>query len=603
MSLLNNLLSSFITKNINLDKKNIQFLNTILDKYQQTKINIIDSTIENIELDLDPTLIYTDNENDNNDENREYKNFCTDIVTNYILDEKELYNLLYIIHTFYNDCINYYIQKKNLKSDDIIFLFKGGNIFKLIANKFWSELPNKAMYKFIDEYNSYFKRSDLDFSIYVNPDLSTDIIDDITIISYKLQVLISEILLTHKNICFKWFKYNDKYKQEILENLLFDINNTESLHDSSSVYYNNKFTNIQFIDQSAIHTNKRYKNQSNNYFTFENDNIKDINNLSTSFNNNKIVRQKINNNKNNNNSFMYNSINKALRIKTTNNRLLKFYLTRIKITFNLHLENKINGQYIIPIGGELIDVSIGKDETSASFYKNKHNYIDTITLTQNTGFYINSIKSFDLNIYSFQYLYEDLKFILMDTLYLPWEDLKYKKRLYRLFFLTFIDVFKNIKKKPIQNKHITLVHQYFSIILDYIKKFKNNKTNKKNETDIKKISTILKKTKQDKVLNYIVCKKNKCLLNKLLKYIISIIEKVLFPRKLINLKIHDNTFINNSRNNKRDLNDNEFNHLIDLLNYVLFNLNSLKIVNEYIVNYSKSTLEFNYKNISSDELI
>ena len=104
MSLLNNLLSSFITKNINLDKKNIQFLNTILDKYQQTKINIIDSTIENIELDLDPTLIYTDNENDNNDENREYKNFCTDIVTNYILDEKELYNLLYIIHTFYNDC-------------------------------------------------------------------------------------------------------------------------------------------------------------------------------------------------------------------------------------------------------------------------------------------------------------------------------------------------------------------------------------------------------------------------------------------------------------------------------------------------------------------
>ena len=603
MSLLNNLLSSFITKNVNSDKNNIQFLNTILDKYQQTKINIIDSTIENIELDLDPTLIYTDSDNDNNDENREYKNFCTDIVTNYILDEKELYNLLYIIHTFYNDCINYYIQKKNLKSDDIIFLFKGGNIFKLIANKFWSELPNKAMYKFIDEYNSYFKRSDLDFSIYVNPDLSTDIIDDITIISYKLQVLISEILLNNKNICFKWFKYNDKYKQQVLENLLFDINNTESLHDSSSVYYNNKFTNIQFIDQSAIHTNKRYKNQSNNYFTFENDNIKDINNLSNSFNNNKIVRQKINNNNNNNNSFMYNSINKALRIKTTNNRLLKFYLTRIKITFNLHLENKINGQNIIPIGGELIDVSIGKDESSANFYKNKHNYIDTITLTQNTGFYINSIKSFDLNIYFFKYLYKYLKFILMDTLYLPWEDLKYKKRLYRLFFITFIDVFKNIKKKPIQNKHITLVHQYFSIILDYIKKFKNNKTNKKNETDIKYISTILKKTKQDKILNYIVCKKNKCLLNKLLKYIISIIEKVLFPRKLINLKIHDNTFINNSRNNKRELNDNEFNHLIDLLNYVLFNLNSLKIVNEYIVNYSKSTLEFNYKNISSDELI
>ena len=79
------------------------------------------------------------------------------------------------------------------------------------------------------------------------------------------------------------------------------------------------------------------------------------------------------------------------------------------------------------------------------FLKNKQNYLDSITLTQNTGFYSNSIKSFNLNIYSFQYLYEDLKFILIDTLYLPWEDSKYKKRLYRLFFLTFIDVFKNTK--------------------------------------------------------------------------------------------------------------------------------------------------------------
>ena len=81
------------------------------------------------------------------------------------------------------------------------------------------------------------------------------------------------------------------------------------------------------------------------------------------------------------------------------------------------------------------------------------------------------------------------------------------------------------------------------------------------------------------------------------------IEKILFPRKLIDNKIHDNKFINHLENNKRELNDNEFNHLIELLNYVLFNLNTFKIVNEYIINYSKSTLEFNYKNIDSDELI
>lgn len=600
MGLLKNILSSFIVKNINSNKNNIQSLNSILDKYTQHKKDIIDTTLENDELDLDPTIVYTNNDDNNADENREYKNFCTDIVTNYILDENELYNLLFIIHTFYNDCIDYYIQQKNLKPDDIIFLFKGGNIFKIIANKFWSELPNKAMYKFIDEYKSYFKRSDLDFGIYINPDLSTTIINDITIISYKLQILISEILLTHKEICFKWFKYNNKYKQEILQNLLFDINNTQSLKEPTSIYYNNEFTNIQFIENAAVYTNKKFKNQSNNYFNFENDNIKNLENLDEINDipfNNRIIKQKIN--YNNSNSFMYNTINKALRIKTTNDVIIKFYLTRIKITFNLHLKNKINGQNIIPIGGELIDVGIGKDEASAKFFKNKHNYIDTITLNQNTGFYLNSVKSFNLNIYSFEYLYEDLKFILIDTLYLPWEDIKYKKRLYRLFFLTFIDVFRNTKKIPIKNKNIILVYKYFSLILTYIKEIINNK----NDKNIKNLSNLLKKTRQDKVLSYIICKKNKCLLNKLLKYIISIIEKVLFPRNLINTKIHNNLSINNNINNNRELNDNELNHLIDLLNYVLFNLNSFKLVNEYIINYSKSTLEFNYNDIDSDKLI
>ena len=600
MGLLKNILSSFIVKNINSNKNNIQSLNSILDKYTQHKKDIIDTTLENDELDLDPTIVYTNNDDNNADENREYKNFCTDIVTNYILDENELYNLLFIIHTFYNDCIDYYIQQKNLKSDDIIFLFKGGNIFKIIANKFWSELPNKAMYKFIDEYKSYFKRSDLDFGIYINPDLSTTIINDITIISYKLQILISEILLTHKEICFKWFKYNNKYKQEILQNLLFDINNTQSLKEPTSIYYNNEFTNIQFIENAAVYTNKKFKNQSNNYFNFENDNIKNLENLDEINDipfNNRIIKQKIN--YNNSNSFMYNTINKALRIKTTNDVIIKFYLTRIKITFNLHLKNKINGQNIIPIGGELIDVGIGKDEASAKFFKNKHNYIDTITLNQNIGFYLNSVKSFNLNIYSFEYLYEDLKFILIDTLYLPWEDIKYKKRLYRLFFLTFIDVFRNTKKIPIKNKNIILVYKYFSLILTYIKEIINNK----NDKNIKNLSNLLKKTRQDKVLSYIICKKNKCLLNKLLKYIISIIEKVLFPRNLINTKIHNNLSINNNINNNRELNDNELNHLIDLLNYVLFNLNSFKLVNEYIINYSKSTLEFNYNDIDSDKLI
>ena len=594
MSLLNSILNIFLEKNLNSEENKTYTINNILDNYKNQIHSSIDSTINNININIDSKEEIFEN-NDNNDENREYKDFCTDIVTNYILDENELYNLLYIINTIYNNSISYYLQKKNLKDDDIIFLFKGGNIFKFIAHKFWTELPNKAMYKFIDIYKSYFKRSDLDFGIYVNPNLSTNIIDEITVISYKLQLIISDILLNNKNICFKWFKFNKNHQKEILKKLLVDLNNTSSLHESNSIYYNNKFTNIQFIDNTLNKTNYKYKNQSNYYFTFENDSY----NTNFEFNN-TIKKQKIITN-NTTNNFMYNNINKALRIETTNNRILRFYLTRIKITFNLHLENKINNSNVVLIGGELIDVSIGRDEASEKFYKNKHLYVDSIKLIQNTGFYLNNITSFYINIYSFQYLYEDLKFILIDTLYLPWEDKKYKKRVYRLFYLTFIDLFKNTTNSTIKNKNISVVYQYYDILLQYIIKCK--KEEKIEQKEIDKISRLLNKTKQDKILSYIECKKKTCLLSKLLKYIISIIEKILFPRNLINNKIHNNTFINNKINNKRILESNEFSKLIELLKYVKENLNSLKIVNEYILNYSKKNIEFNYKTIYSEQLI
>ena len=66
-----------------------------------------------------------------------------------------------------------------------------------------------------------------------------------------------------------------------------------------------------------------------------------------------------------------------------------------------------------------------------------------------------------------------------------------------------MNVFRNTKKIPIKNKNITLVYKYFSLILTYIKEIINNK----NDKNIKNLSNLLKKTKQDKVLSYIICKK------------------------------------------------------------------------------------------------
>lgn len=571
--------------NTDIENNTNNLLDQILKKYN-IDINNLDLNLNNDKEIFDYTEF--------NDNIRPLKNFFTDFVNNHILDEHNLYNLLYIINTLYNDTINKYIKKNNLNDDDILFIFKGGNIFKLIAEKFWNELPNQAMYKLINEYKSYFKRSDLDFGIYINPYIQTGckITQEITIISYKIQLIINDIIFNNKNLFFKWFKFNTSYQNSIIKSEINKLNNLDILNDKSSIFYNNKFININFITSS-----KNYKNQNDTYIKFKsfNDDLKfiDDNDINLEdFYDKSTVKETIYN-KQNNISFMYTNINNALNINT-NQRTLIFNLTRTKINFNLLMKNNINSLHSkeLSIGGELVDVSIGHDDASEKFYKNKNIYTDKILLKNNN-------QSFSLNIYSYEYLYLDLNFILFEIIYLPWSDIKYKKRLYRIFYITFIDLFTTIKSNNLNNKHIKIFIQYYTLIYNIVNKFKNNQYTKNN---IDKISKLLLKTKFDELINNFKCKK-KCLLFKLFEKINIIIEKVLYPRNFINTKIHNNIYINNDLNNNRTLDVNELENLLEFIHTVKNNLNNLLIVNTYLINYCKKNIIFDYKDIDSSLLI
>jgi len=579
-------------------------------KFGEEDINsVLDNVLEKYNVDINDLNLKLDNSNKifNNDEfndnKRPLKNFFTDFVNNHILDEHNLYNLLYIINKLYNDTIKKYIKKNNLKDDDILFIFKGGNIFKLVAEKFWSELPNQAMYKLIDEYKKYFKRSDLDFGIYINPKLNKSIIitKEITIISYKIQLIINEIIFNNKNIFLKWFKYNNSYQNSIIEYELNNLNKLDILSDNLSTYYNNKFTNIHFITNSRNYINQHdalieYSIYKNDIKQVDHDNadIEEFYNKSTV---NNIISNPLNKK-----SFMYTSINKALNIDTkeddtTNTESLKFNLTRTKINFNLVMQNNNNStKKNLSIGGELIDVSIGYDTTVWKFYKKKTSFIHNILLKKNN-------ESFNINIYSYEYLYLDLDFILFKIIYLPWIDIKYKKRLYRVFYITFIDLFTTIKNNNLNNrlnnKHIKIFIQYYKLIYNIINKFKNNQYTKNN---IDKISKLLSKSKFDELISNFKCKKN-CLLFDLLFKINIIIEKVLYPKEFINTKIHNNKDINSDINNNRILDNNELINLLEFIHIVKNNLNNLLIVNTYLINYCEKNIIFDYKDIDSSLLL
>ena len=102
------------------------------------------------------------------DLDREFKNICTDFVVKHFFGKNEnIYNFIKIVNNKFVNTIQLYIQKKNLKKNDIIFLYKGGNILRFVANEFLLSLPNKSSKILDDFYSNFFKRSDADFSIYI----------------------------------------------------------------------------------------------------------------------------------------------------------------------------------------------------------------------------------------------------------------------------------------------------------------------------------------------------------------------------------------------------------------------------------------------------
>ena len=144
---------------------------------------------------------------------------------------------------------------------------------------------------------------------------------------------------------------------------------------------------------------------------------------------------------------MYISLNKTLEFKSGNGGVTKFALVRTKINFNLVAENEGTSK-TLNMGGELIDVSIPhrKDKSINDVFNHLDKAISRYTVT-------NKDKSLEFNSYSLLFLIEDLEKILFHVAEYPWDDNKYVKRLNRLCYLYFLDMFirerNNLNRKSI----------------------------------------------------------------------------------------------------------------------------------------------------------
>ena len=576
---LNNLYNNFINKQIKTED-NIKSLEEVLCNLDKKCLNIVNEILNDKNnfrnknfVKIGKTSIFTQEQRvEFRENNRPFKDFCTDIVNDQIISYTGFYNFMYIIWKVHSSCLTLYRDYYNIDSNDIIFIYKGGNFLSKMAKKFWTSLPGHAVQYLITSYREFFKRSDMDYSIYINPNLDNydKIFKDINHLSFKIQDLIRDIFISNKYISFHWFKYNSEYKKFLLDDYLKKLKTEESVttDPENNSYYTDEIIDFIFDNVSAYKENTDYKIRNDQILEYKDNNV-ERNDIYTP-----------------NKSFCYITFNEALSFHE-NTALIHFNLIRTKVNFNIKFK-KNNISRIENIGGELIDVSIPhKDDSNIEhFFQDIKSHVNKITYQQpciKTSYYVfyNYETEFKQKTYSLEYVYYDLYRMLFKKHFYPWLDKKYKKRIYRLFYLSHIDFFSS--NIILNENQVNIKRNKFIKINNYILEYKkyiyenqdsiyylfksNNKDVKLLKLNINAISKLL--CKKEEILDY--SKYDNKLIVRNLRATIKIIIKVLYNYNLINLNIY-NTDIDIEKSEETDSILNCIEKLITFIDYVIHNM-------------------------------
>jgi len=358
------------------------------------------------------------------------KDIATDLVVKeFFKTESSLYSFMFTVYNYFTVILDEYRRRRNISDDELFFIYKGGNILRIVSKEFWLELPANTTREMAKFYAPYFRRSDSDFTIYLSPHINNydKIYDEVGLLSYLVLYKLRKIFLDDLHDYFDYFKYNDDFKRDILEKYLHKFNHTEGF----------KFEGLSLGD---IATSK-YKDGSKTGF--------DTGVFKKS--NDKLDKIKIYNS----GSCLINSYNNGLEFirGADKDRKAKFTLARTKLELSLLTAS---GE-VTKIGGELIDVTIQhrEDVSTGHFFE----YIDFYKTVYKLSYMDETLS---INSYTIDYLIYDLEEILFKENVFPWEDKKYHKRLYRLFYMYFVDIFINVENGDVR---VEIFDDFDSLIL------------------------------------------------------------------------------------------------------------------------------------------
>ena len=356
---------------------------------------------------------------------REFKGIATDLVNQSFLAQKpDVFRFLRLVIDTHVAALKIYAESKDIKSDQLRFVYKGGNVLRIVASEFLIELPGHASDLVNDFYMPFFQRSDADFSIYIDPKLKNfeEVHQDLTQLTWLLQEHIRERMTANPHRYFEFFRLNTSTQTSILEGFIKALNGAESLKDpTNEMFYNSTAEGVRFEDVTAGLPPWGGSREVDTFISFADE--KDHSEGTVTY----IPRPDLTH-------YLRIQYNTALEFGKVD-EMASFNLVRTKVIFSIRFKNELGVSSVMGLGGELIDVSLPKKADSGlSHFFDTPGAVDQYELKHNG-------KSLKFLGYSLAFLIDDLDLILFIRSEHPWDDRKYVKRLNRLFYMCFVETF------------------------------------------------------------------------------------------------------------------------------------------------------------------
>lgn len=367
------------------------------------------------------------------DLSRELKDLGTEfVVKEFFTSQTTLFNFMKLVYGTVNKGLDNYKAKNNLDDRAAFFLFKGGNVMRLLANGIFAMLPPEALKLLKDNYGDYFKRSDADFSVFINEDMLNGldyetVLEEITAQVYRSLNMIRRELTANPEKYFNLSQLKTKVANGIFQKYFARLNDLESVKDETNrVWHGATFDQFQLGDEAA-NPNLRCNYEGQRDVSFEYGESTGI-----------IIGASITDRGN----WIQNSVNKTLSWAAQRNEDWKvaFHLVRAKVAFEYSFHK--NGRFKRrAVGGELIDVSIPtrEDFRLKTFHANYDKWVAEYTLRLEETDEVFSFKA-----ESIEGIVADIAEILFEQHDRPWNAPKYGKRVDRLFFFGIAELMKTL---------------------------------------------------------------------------------------------------------------------------------------------------------------